>query len=63
MSKEIPTKLAQPAQRALKEAAITSLDQLASFTEKEIKALHGMGPGALRRLREAMEAEGVGFKP
>jgi predicted flap endonuclease-1-like 5' DNA nuclease len=62
MSNEIPTSLAQPAQRALRDAGITTLDQLANFTEKEITALHGMGPGALKRLREAMDAKGVVFK-
>jgi len=37
-------KLASPAQRALKNAGITSLHQLTEVTEKELLQLRGIGP-------------------
>ena len=49
----------QPAQRALAGAGITSLEQLARYSEAEIKDLHGIGPNALVKLREALSARGV----
>lgn len=58
---QIP-KLARPAQRALAEAEIDSLEQLASYSEIEIRQLHGIGPNALKALREALAAKGLSFK-
>jgi DNA-directed RNA polymerase alpha subunit len=55
-------KLAQPAQRALSEAGIHSLEQLTSYTEREIRLMHGIGPNALEKLREALSAKGLTFK-
>ena len=42
-----PAGLAKPAQRALAGTQIASLERLATFSESEIAALHGMGPNAL----------------
>jgi len=61
MSTNIPTTLAQPAQRALVNAGIASLEQLKTFSESEIKALHGMGPNAMKKLRDAMAASNIEF--
>lgn len=55
------SKLAQPAQRALANAGIQNLRQLAKFSENEIKQLHGIGPNALVRLQEALRAKGLAF--
>jgi DNA-directed RNA polymerase alpha subunit len=55
-------RLAAPARRALESAGIASLAQLSRFTEKEIMALHGMGPNALSKLREALKDSGLAFK-
>lgn len=55
-------KLAAPAQRALQSAGITSLKQLAKRTETELMQLHGMGPNALGKIREALKAQGLSFK-
>ncbi|WP_332766762.1 hypothetical protein [Phenylobacterium sp.] len=55
-------KLARPAQRALAGAGVTCLEDLAGHTEIEIAALHGMGPNALGRLKEALAAMGLDFK-
>lgn len=53
--------LAAPARRALAGAGISRLDQLSKFSEAEIKALHGIGPNALKQLRAAMDAKGISF--
>ena len=54
-------KLAQPAQRALAAAGIQRLEQLTKFSEAEIKQLHGMGPNALGKLRQALADKGLSF--
>lgn len=53
--------LAAPAQRALAGAGVTSFEQLADRREADIAALHGMGPNALRKLREALAERGLAF--
>jgi hypothetical protein len=57
----LPAGLAQPAQRALAGAGIQSLEQLAQFSESEIKKLHGIGPNALEKLRGALHDQGLAF--
>lgn len=56
-------KTSAPAQRALENAGYTRLEQLTGVTEREVLALHGMGPKALRILREALAARGLAFAP
>jgi hypothetical protein len=53
--------LAAPARRALVNAGITTLPQLASRTRQEVTALHGMGSHAMTRLDDALAAEGTCF--
>lgn len=48
-------KLSAPARRALGNAGIQTIRQPASFSEKEILALHGMGPSSLPHLQAAMK--------
>jgi predicted RecB family nuclease len=55
--------LSAPARRALQGAGVDSLKKLARHSEKDILALHGMGPSILPKLRAALKAEGLGFKP
>ncbi|MFT3675261.1 MAG: DNA-directed RNA polymerase subunit alpha C-terminal domain-containing protein [Chitinophagaceae bacterium] len=55
-------KLAAPARRALANAGIQTVQQLASFSEKEILSLHGMGPGSLPHLHAAMKEARLSFK-
>ena len=54
-------KIGQPALRALTGAGIQRLEQLTSFTEAEIKQLHGMGPKALGILRQALADRSLSF--
>ncbi|UOR02321.1 DUF1801 domain-containing protein [Leucobacter allii] len=49
---ELPS-IGAPATRALVGIGVTRLSQLAGRTERELLALHGFGPKALRILREA----------
>lgn len=51
----------QPALRALLAAGYTRLDQLTAVTEADLLKLHGMGPKAIRILREALAAQGKSF--
>ena len=55
-------KLSQPALRALAGVGIKNLGQLAKFSEKEIKDLHGMGPTGIVALKAALKAKGLSFK-
>lgn len=55
-------KTSAPAQRALEGIGVRSLQQLSKYSEKEILVLHGMGPNALGKLREALAEKGLSFK-
>jgi len=50
-----------PAERALANAGIKNLKQLTKFSETEIKDLHGVGPNALGKLRQALADQGLSF--
>ncbi|OXL81813.1 hypothetical protein BCV73_01065 [Paenibacillus sp. SSG-1] len=54
-------KLAQPTVRALRNAGITRLEEVAKHTEPELKQLHGIGPTAVEQLRRAMADKGLNF--
>ena len=54
--------LSKPAQRALANAGIKSLKTLAARSEKDIAALHGMGPTGIALLRAKLKASGKSFK-
>lgn len=51
-----------PATRALAEAGIRHLRQLTKYSEKELLALHGVGPKAIRILQSALTEKGLSFK-
>ena len=61
MNAEFP-KLSKPAHRALEHARIFKLEDLAKWTEKDLLALHGIGPSAIPPLKAAMKKAGVAFK-
>ncbi|HYR09728.1 MAG TPA: hypothetical protein VEQ60_18275 [Longimicrobium sp.] len=54
-----PRGIGAPATHALIAAGYTGFRQLAGVPAAELKRLHGMGPRALSRLQEALEAEGL----
>ena len=52
-----------PATRALQAAAVDRLVDLAVWSERDLLALHGMGPRAVDRLREHLATVGMSFAP
>ena len=60
-TRPIPPRLAAPALRALASVGVIRLEQLTAFTEDDIKKLHGIGPNALKLLREALDHHGLSF--
>jgi hypothetical protein len=60
-SKGLPEKLGKPAERALISAGYTSLLRISKATEKEISQLHGVGPTAIIKIKEAMRLQGLSF--
>lgn len=54
-----PKGVSAPAIRALTAAGYTGLCQLDGVPAAELARLHGMGPKALRLLREALEVQGL----
>ena len=55
---ELP-KIGAPATRALHNAGVTTLRQVADVPRDELAALHGMGPKALRIIDEALAEHGL----
>lgn len=56
------SEIGAPARRALEREGATTLNQLSELTEKEILALHGIGPSSIPKLKEALEEKGLKFK-
>ncbi len=54
-------KLSAPARRALEHNGITTLQQLATYSEKEILQFHGIGPASVPVLRASLEESGLTF--
>lgn len=55
-------RLSSPARNALIHEGITELKQLAQYSEKEILALHGIGPSSIPILKTALTEENLQFK-
>jgi DNA-directed RNA polymerase alpha subunit len=58
----LPTGLGAPAERALAQAGYESLEQLTQITEADLLRLHGVGPKAVRRLREELASRALTFR-
>jgi uncharacterized protein YdhG (YjbR/CyaY superfamily) len=54
--------IGSPATRALEHEGYTQLKQLTKLSEVELTQLHGVGPKAVRILKEALKAKGLSFK-
>ncbi|CAN5515364.1 hypothetical protein BH11BAC3_BH11BAC3_24910 [soil metagenome] len=54
--------ISAPAKRALEAKGITTLKQLKKFSELEILALHGIGPGSIPKIQAALKEAGLAFK-
>lgn len=51
-----------PATAALALAGYTTLEQLTRVSERDLLRLHGVGPKAVRLLREALQVRGLRFR-
>jgi len=58
----LPVNIGAPARRALAEIGVTTLEQLPDHAAKDLLALHGVGPRAIRILTELLAERGLGFK-
>ncbi|MFA9556671.1 RNA polymerase alpha subunit C-terminal domain-containing protein [Evansella sp. AB-rgal1] len=56
------SKLSSPARNALLHEGIDTLNELSTFTEKEILKIHGIGKASLPIMRTLLEEEGLSFK-
>jgi hypothetical protein len=59
--RSLPQGLAAPARRSLAALGITALRHITTFSEDELRLMHGMGPKALDRLRAALDENGWSF--
>ena len=59
--KNFPREIGRPATQALEAAGYSRLEQLTKVTEKELLKLHGVGPKAVRILRETLKEKGMAF--
>lgn len=58
-----PHGMGQPAYQAITLAGYTRLEQLTTISKKELLALHGVGPKAVRILEETLAVRGLAFAP
>lgn len=58
---DFPRAIGQPATRALLGAGCRRVEDVAAFSESEILKLHGVGPRAIRILRQALAEKGLSF--
>ncbi|MVA75148.1 hypothetical protein GC722_03760 [Auraticoccus sp. F435] len=56
---DLPPAMGRPALGALRAAGIRSLDEAAGWSDADLLRLHGLGPKALRVLRDALAARGA----
>nr|WP_199172799.1 helix-hairpin-helix domain-containing protein [Planomicrobium sp. MB-3u-38] len=59
---DFPKGVGKPATRALIGAGYTKVEQLKDVTEKEIRELHGVGPKAIKVLKQELASKGLEFK-
>ena len=57
----LPPGIGSPAHRALTAAGITRLEQFTSISEEELLTLHGVGPKAVRIIKESLRENGLAF--
>jgi predicted flap endonuclease-1-like 5' DNA nuclease len=62
-SAEFPSSIGRPANAALVNLGITTLEQVGALSEPELLAIHGVGPKAVRILGDALADRGLTFRP
>jgi predicted flap endonuclease-1-like 5' DNA nuclease len=58
---DLPDGIGKTAARELSLNGITSLEQVATCSRKELLAIHGVGPKAIAILGEALAAKGLDY--
>lgn len=61
MDDDLP-RVGAPATRALAAAGVTRLDEVAAWSEAELLALHGIGPRAVRILKDTLAERGLALR-
>ncbi len=61
MATDLPS-IGAPAKSALNHLGITTIEGVAEMSEKELLALHGVGPKAVGILKDALAAQGMAFR-
>ena len=56
---EFLARISAPARRALERENILTLKRISEYSEKEILGLHGVGPSAILKLKDALKTEGL----
>ena len=59
---DLPNEIGKTAARELSHNGISSLEHVAARSRKELLAIHGVGPKAVRILGEALSAKGLDFR-
>lgn len=59
---DLPKSIGRPATQALAEAGLTTLERVATRSEADLLAMHGVGPKAVRILTETLEAQGKSLR-
>lgn len=57
----LPSGMGKPALRALAAEGITKLEELSAISKKELLKLHGIGPKAIRIIKEELQKQGMDF--
>jgi predicted Fe-Mo cluster-binding NifX family protein len=55
-------KIGAPATRALASIGVTRLSQVVNHRARDLLAVHGLGPRAIRLLQEALDEQGLSFR-
>jgi predicted flap endonuclease-1-like 5' DNA nuclease len=59
---DLPNAIGKTAARELANQGIVSLAHVAAHTERELLAIHGVGPKAIRILGETLAAAGLSYR-
>lgn len=59
---DLPNAIGKTAARELSVHGITTLAQVAARSQKELLAIHGVGPKAIAILGEALAAQGLAYR-
>ena len=59
---DLPNEIGKTAARELSLNGVTSLQQVAEHSKKELLAIHGVGPKAIAILGDALAARGLDYK-